>query len=51
MRMINLILECEVCGYKGEDVHEWPTHDRHLGDTTKYLCDDDESCVKRQEGD
>ncbi len=47
--MINLTLECEVCFHKGGDVHEQPTHDRHLGDTTKYLCDDG-SCLLRTSG-
>lgn len=42
---------CAVCGYKGSDVHEYPTYLRVLGrDTTELQCDDIEACLDRKYG-
>lgn len=38
---------CEVCGYAGTDVHEWPTY-KDGRDRTEYQCDDYEACLNRK---
>jgi len=45
------MIKCEVCGYEGEDVHEYPTYSKVLGrDTTEYQCDDITACLDRKWG-
>ncbi|KKL07019.1 hypothetical protein LCGC14_2590240 [marine sediment metagenome] len=42
--------ECSKCGYRGIDVHEYPTYSRILDrDVTDYFCKDIEACLDRVE--
>jgi hypothetical protein len=40
---------CEVCGFRGTDVHEYPTYSNVLGrDTTEFQCKDITACLNRK---
>ena len=48
MLKTKIVRTCQVCGFTGEDIHEYPTYRYDDGDTTELQCDDYESCLDRK---